>query len=336
LYQNGIIGPPDKAVNFGQGIDRLYLADYFADWPRGKSMSAAFESVRKTQTLSWGTVQDFVLILVGSLIQALSLRLFLVPAHLASGGISGIAQIVNHYTNWPIGVMIFVGNLPLFLVGWRFLGGPRFLARTIFAVVTVSLFTDLLAPFMPKDGITQDLFLNALYGGVSSGIGFGLVYRGRGTSGGTDIIVRILSHWRAIPISQSYLLTDSLIMFLAGLAFSWENALYAIIMLYVSGLTAQAVTEGESVLRTAMIITTDPEKVTLQILHDMERGVTQIYGRGAYTGEERTVLYVVISRSEVSQIKALVHDVDPKAFMVIGHAHEALGEGFRPLDAMRG
>lgn len=299
-------------------------------------MSATPDYIRKTHTLSWGTVRDLVLILAGSLIQALSLRLFLIPADLASGGVSGIAQIVNHYTNWPIGVMIFIGNLPLFLVGWRFLGGPRFLARTVLSVVSVSIFTDLIAPFMPASGITHDLFLNALYGGVSSGIGFGLVYRGRGTSGGTDILVRILSHWRAMPISQSYLLTDSLIMFLAGLAFSWENALYAIVMLYVSGLAAQAITEGESVLRTAMIITAEPEKVTMQILDDMERGVTQLFGRGAYSGEDRTVLYVVVSRSEIAQIKALVHDADPKAFMVIGHAHEALGEGFRPLDAIRG
>lgn len=280
---------------------------------------------------SWGAVRDFGFIVTGALIQSLSLRLFLVPANLASGGVSGLSQITHHYTGWPIGLMIFIGNLPLFLIGWRFLGGTRFLARTVLAVTAVSFFTDFLVPFLPADGVTHDLFLNALYGGVSSGIGFGLVYRGQGTSGGTDILVRILTHWRNIPISQSYLMTDALIMFMAGLAFSWENALYAIVMLYISGLAAQGITEGENVLRTALIITSDPETVAGRILNEMERGVTVLDARGAYTGESRTVLYCVVSRSEIAQIKNLVRDADAEAFMVIGHAHEALGEGFRSL-----
>jgi uncharacterized membrane-anchored protein YitT (DUF2179 family) len=288
-------------------------------------------TIAASRLISWSTVRDYTLITLGALLQALALRVFLVPANLASGGVSGLAQIVHYYTGWPLGVMIFLGNLPLFLLGWRFLGGWRFMSRTVYAVFTVSLFTDLPLAFIPEDGLTQDLVLNALYGGVVSGIGFGIVYRGQGTSGGTDILVRILSRWRNVPLSQSYLLTDSAIMFIAGLVFSWENALYAIVMLYVSGLAAQAVTEGESVLRTALIITAQPDRVCERILVEMERGVTRMNATGAYTGEDRTILYVVVSRAEIVQIKKLVHDADPKAFMVIGHAHEALGEGFRPL-----
>ena len=288
-------------------------------------------SIPRSIHFSWAALRDYVLITLGSLLQALALRMFLVPANLASGGVSGLAQMINYFTGWPLGVMIFIGNLPLFWLGWRYLGGARFMLRTVFAVFTISLFTDLPAPFLPQSGLTGDLVLNALYGGVISGVGFGLVYRGQGTSGGTDVLVRILSRWRNLPLSQSYLLTDSAIMFLAGLVFSWENALYAIVMLYVSGLAAQATTEGESVLRTALIITAEPEKVSERILNDMERGVTMMNAQGAYTGENRMVLYVVVSRAEIAQIKAVVREADPKAFMVIGHAHEALGEGFRPL-----
>jgi uncharacterized membrane-anchored protein YitT (DUF2179 family) len=281
----------------------------------------------------WHSMRDVALIAAGTFLQALALRLFLVPANLASGGISGLAQIINHYTGWPIGVMIFLGNLPLFLLGWRFLGGRRFAIRTGLAIVLLSFFTDTVVIFLPPEGITQDLVLNALFGGLISGAGFGLVYRGSGTSGGSDILARILNHYRGVPISQSYLLTDALIMFLAGLAFSWENALYSLVMLYVSGLVAEGVTEGSNVVRTVLIITAQPEAVSQHILQDMERGLTLLPGRGAYTGEERTVLYCVVSRSEVVQIKALVREVDPGAFMVIGQAHEALGEGFRPLAA---
>jgi uncharacterized membrane-anchored protein YitT (DUF2179 family) len=280
---------------------------------------------------TWETGRDMLLITAGALLQALAIRLFLVPAHLVNGGVGGLAQIINYYTGWPLGLMILIGNLPLFVVGWRYLGGPSFALRTIYAVVVISFFTDFLVFFLPAQGLTDDLVLNALYGGVISGIGYGLVYRGRGTSGGTDILARILNRWRGISLSQCYLITDALIMFLAGLAFSWENALYALVMLYISGIVAEATTEGSNVLRTALIVTSNPQVVTEYILHEMERGVTLISARGGYTGAERTVLYCVVSRSEVAQIKAVVRKADPGAFMVIGQAHEALGEGFQPF-----
>ena len=281
---------------------------------------------------SWNAGRDYGLIFCGTLLQALALRTFLVPANLASGGVSGLAQIVNHYTGWPLGLMIFLGNLPLFLLGWRYLGGRRFVFRTGFAIMTVSFFTDFLVPYLPQSGVTQDPVLNTLYGAIISGIGYGLVYRGQGTSGGSDILARILNHWRGISITQSYLITDSVVVFLAGLAFSWENALYALVMLYVSGLAAEAINEGSNILRTVLVITSEPKKVAGQIMEEMERGVTFIPARGAYTGAERTILYCVVSRAEVAQIKALVRASDPDAFMVIGHAHEALGEGFRSLE----
>ena len=282
-------------------------------------------------TFTWRDGRDFGLILLGTLLQALALRLFLVPANLVGGGIGGLSQLINYYTGWPIGLMIFIGNVPLLLLGWRYLGGPRFALRTALAVVSVSFFTDLLVLFLPAEGLTPDLFLNALFGGLMSGAGFGLVYRGQGTSGGSDILARILNHWKGISLSQSYLITDAAIMFGAGLVFSWENALYALVNLYVSGLVAEAVTEGVNVVRTAMIITNAPQEVSRKVLDEMERGVTIIPAVGAYTGEQRTVLYCVVNRSETPRLKAVVRSVDPTAFMVIGVAHEVLGEGFRPF-----
>lgn len=284
----------------------------------------------------WQTARDFLLITAGTLAQALGLRLFFVPADLASGGVSGIAQLINHYTQWPIGLMVFLGNLPLFLLGWRFLGGPRFIIRTVFAVVTYSFFADALLwlPFFPQNGLTDDLVLNSLYGAVISGVGYGLVYRGQGTSGGSDILARILNHWRSISMSQSYLLVDSAVILAAGFIFGWKQALYAIIALYVSGLVAETTLEGSGTVRTAIIITDQPERISRRILDEMQRGVTLLAGKGGYTGAERLVLYVVLTRSEVSILKAIVHEIDPRAFIVIGQAHEALGEGFRPLKAM--
>jgi uncharacterized membrane-anchored protein YitT (DUF2179 family) len=282
--------------------------------------------------ITWAAMEDYLLICLGAFLQALAMRLFLVPAQLVVGGVSGIAQIVNHFTHWPIGVMTLVGNIPLFIIGWRYLGGHRFALRTAFSVICFSIFTDVLVFFLPEKGITSDLLLNTLYGAVISGIGYGMVYRGKGTSGGSDILARIVNHWRGVSLSQSYLMVDALVIFAAGFTFGWEKALYALVMLYVSGLAAEAATEGSSIARTVMVITSDPEKIAEMILLEMERGVTEIPARGAYTGEHRTLLYCVVSRSEVPQVKSLIYEIDKDAFIVIGHAHEALGEGFRELE----
>ena len=279
----------------------------------------------------WPAIRDYILILLGTLLQAVALRLFMVPAQLASGGISGISQLIHYFTGWPIGLMVLIGNIPLFLLGWRLLGGRRFALRTLVAVLAYSFLTEavLWLPFFPKDGITNDLVLNSLYGAVVSGIGYGLVYRAQGTSGGSDILARILNRWRGIPMTQSYLMTDTLVILAAGFVFGWPKALYALIVLYVSGLVVDSTLEGAGTVRMALIITDKCREIADRVLDEMERGMTILDGTGAYTGERRPVLYCVVTRSEVQQLKTLVHEVDPKAFMVIGMAHEAVGEGFQ-------
>lgn len=281
----------------------------------------------------WPRILEYAELVVGGVIQAIGLRLFLVPAHLASGGISGIAQLVNYYTRWPIGVIIIVGNLPLFIVGWRYLGGPRFVLRTALAVLIYSLVTDLLPRlgFFPANGITDDIFLNSLYGAVICGVGYGLVYRARATSGGSDILARILNHYRSIPMTQSYLLVDSAVILAAGFVFGWKAALYAIITLYVSGLVSETVLEGPGTVRTALIVTSEVKRISERVVDEMERGVTILQGTGGYTGNDRPVIYCVITRSEVAELKTIVRECDPQAFIVIGQAHEVLGEGFKPL-----
>jgi len=275
----------------------------------------------------------FPLITLGTLTQTVGLMIFLVPANLASGGVSGIAQLVNYYTDWPIGMMVFIGNIPLFALGWRFLGGRGFVLRTAFAIATYSFFADFLTwlPFFPKNGLTDDPVLNALYGAVVSGIGYALVYRGRGTSGGSDILARILNHYRGIPMTQSYLLTDTVVVLGAGFVFGWAAALYAVITLYVSGLVVDTVMDGGGTVRTALIVTSEAQTVSEQIMRELERGVTVISGTGAYTGSARPILYCVVTRSEVQMLKSIVQEADPRAFMVVGAAHEALGEGFAPF-----
>jgi uncharacterized membrane-anchored protein YitT (DUF2179 family) len=274
---------------------------------------------------------DYFFIAAGAFVQALAMRLFLIPGLMVSGGISGAAQIIHYFTNWPIGIMVLLGNLPLLLLGWRYLGGRRFALRTASAVILFSVFTDGLAYFLPLEGATTDKVLVALYGGVLLGIGLGLVYRGHGTSGGSDILGRILNHYRGIAISQAYLIVDGLVVLASGFAFGWDKALYALFVIYISGMAAEVVSEGNNLYRMAFIITSEHKVVSRQILTLLERGVTMLPGTGVYTNQSRPVLYCVLTRAEVNLLKAIVQEADPDAFMVIGQANEALGEGFRPL-----
>ncbi len=275
-------------------------------------------------------LRDYGLLILGAIVQAASMDLFLIPGQVASGGVSGLAIVINSVTHWPIGMMVLVMNVPLFALGLRYLGGRRFFVRTVFTVVVYSVLVDA-GQLVIRAGPTHDPILNALYGGVVGGLGMGLTFLGQGTAGGTDIVARVLARMRGIPLSQSYLVTDAVVILLAGAAFGWEQALYALIALYISGVAAELMTDGVAIARTAIVVSAKPQEIADAVLRDLERGVTGLHGQGMYTQQERTVLYVVVSRSEVTQLKAIIHEIDPDAFVVIGLASEALGQGFRPL-----
>lgn len=282
---------------------------------------------------AWTRSRDGAFLTVGALIQSVSVAVFLSPANLAPGGVSGLALILSRELPITIGVGVWILllNLPLMALGIRYLGGLRFLARTIYVVALYSAGTAALE-WVGVGALTQDVFLNTLFGAIVGGIGAGLVFRAQGTTGGTDILVLLLVRWRGIPMSQSYVLTDAVVLGLAALSFGWEKALYAVIALYVAGLAAEAVSEGAHISRMALIITQHPEAVADAVMHRMGRGVTYWHGIGAYTGATRPILFVVISRAEAALLKSIVARTDPHAFLVIGQAQEVYGEGFRQFE----
>jgi uncharacterized membrane-anchored protein YitT (DUF2179 family) len=275
--------------------------------------------------------RDYALILFGSILLAVSMHLFFIPHQLVAGGLSGAAQIINSFTGWPIGTLTFLLNIPLFILGWFYLGGYRFLARTVVAAFLFSVVLDGLEYVWPGVTLTNDLTLNTLYGGVTAGVAVGLLFRARATSGGTDVLARILERRFAMPLSQAYLYTDGVVVFLAGLAFGWERALYAVIALYVGGAVVELTLNGSNVMRVATIITSRPAAVAERLMADLERGVTEWTGRGMYTGAERHVLLCAVSRADTVLLKAIIHEADPAAFVIIGQAQEVFGEGFRSL-----
>jgi len=282
--------------------------------------------------IDWrSNLQSFFFLTVGSLIAAVNVNLFLAPSQLAPGGVSGAAIILNKFTNWPIGVMMLVMNLPLLFVGFKYLGRFNFLFRTLYVVVLFSLGVDLLKPWLPA-GVSDDLMLNALYGGVVGGIGTGLIYRGQGTSGGTGIIGRVLQLKTGFPISQLYLLTDGFIVVIAGWVFGWDKALFALVTLYVWGIVADQILEGPSVVRTAMIVTDRPKEVAEAVFERLRLGITAWPAKGMFTEIEHTVLFFAVSRPNVNALKSVVLEVDRQAFIVIGHGHQTVGGINKPFN----
>jgi uncharacterized membrane-anchored protein YitT (DUF2179 family) len=227
-------------------------------------------------------------------------------------------------THWPIGLTMLALNLPLAALGFKYLGRFQFLTKTLYVVLIYNLGADFLQPYLPH-GLANDLILNAICGGVMGGIATGLVYRGGGTSAGSGIISRVLQIRTGIPLSQMYLVTDGAIIFMEGLTFGWDKALYSLIMLFIWGLATDYVLEGPSVVRTVFIVTDNGPDVAHCLLSRLQVGVTAWTGEGMFTETERKVLFCTVNRPDVNAVRSIVNEIDPHAFIVIGQGHQASG-----------
>jgi len=275
------------------------------------------------------------IIVLGAVVAAFGYSLFQVPFNLAAGGISGIGIIINHFTGWPVGTLYLVINIPLLALGYFYLGRWQFLIYTMLAVLIFSVAADLFIAFLPvvlaRPSITADMLLSAIYGGLVSGIGVGIIYRAGGTVGGTGIVGRIIQQKTGIPLSQVYLYTDGIIILAAGFVFGWEIALHALLTLFLNGLASDFVLEGPSTVRTVMIVTDRPDELTQALMTGLNRGVSRWQVTGGYTSQTHSIILCIIYRPQVIEMKKIVASVDPAAFVVIGNAHQALGSGFLPL-----
>ena len=274
--------------------------------------------------------RDYFLIFCGISLTALGLVWLLVPNRIAAGGVSGLATIAYGLWHWPVGPVMLAINLPLFLVCLRVLGA-RFGARTLFGTIMLSLMVEFWQMFITKP-LTTNLLLAALYGGVITGAGMGLAFRARGTTGGTDLGAQLVHRFAGISVGQALLIIDALVIALAGLAFrSPEAALVAIIAVFVAGKAIDTVMLGVDYAKAAIIISSAAEEIGAALLGELGRGVTGLEGRGLYSGSRKEVLLCVISRSEETKLKEIVHRLDQRAFVILTSAHEVLGEGFKEV-----
>ena len=280
------------------------------------------------------TLGDIVTIIVGSIIFALGLDCFEIPNGIAAGGISGLAtifaQIARGYgINLPIGMQVLAMNMLLMILVVRE-GGLRYAARTSLGIVVSSLATDLLVPFVPVLG-NGDLILCALWGGVACGFGLGLVFRAGGNTGGTDIIAQVVSRRTSIPMGVASLIADMAVVVLSVPVFGIEKALYATIAMYLGTRVLDMVLDGFNTQRAAYIISDQHERIKKHIFSDLDRGCTELLARGGYTGKERPVIFVVLTRPEMALLRRVVASVDPQATIVVSKIHEAFGNGFEQI-----
>lgn len=276
-------------------------------------------------------LRDLALIVAGSAIFAVGVDCFEVPNGLAAGGIMGLATVfyalaeaVGVYL--PVGMQTIVMNVFLLLLVIKS-GNRGYIVRTVIGIIACGVFTDAFVPFLPVLG-NGDLLLCALWGGVITGIGLGLVFRTGGNTGGTDIISQLLAKKLSIPVGTAMIVVDGLVIALSAPVFSVENALYAAIAMYICGKVIDAVIDGPRSERAAYIISERHAEIANAIMYDLNRGCTELQARGVWSGNDRPVLFCVLGRNQVPLLKQVVAEEDPEAIVFISEVHEAFGEGF--------
>lgn len=278
---------------------------------------------------SW--FRDYVLIFVGTALMSIALNSAFDINGLVDGGFSGIAIILKSLTGniveggIPLWLTNIVLNIPMFILGVKIMGG-KFLAKTIWGTVCLSFWL-LVMPIFPL--VKGDLVLTVIFGGVLQGTGVGLVFLGKGTTGGTDMVATLIQHYvKHMSIARIMQIVDAGIVVAGAFVFGPIKALYAIVAIFVVAKVTDGLMEGLNYAKAVYIITDKHEEIAGQLLHGLDRGVTGIHARGMYGKTERMMLFCVVGKKQIVQLKEAVAQADPKAFVIVTDAREVLGEGF--------
>lgn len=273
--------------------------------------------------------KEFILLNVGLLLVAVGIYYFLVPNNLAAGGISGLAMVITQYLpKAPIGLLMLGMNGLLFIMAMLFIG-KEFALKTVYSSFALSgmiWFLEWLYPM--KNPILDDLFIQLLFGIVISAFGMAIVFNLNGSTGGTDIIAKILNKYFKMPLGRAVLASDFFITVFAGITFGPKIGMYAILGVVLNGFAIDMVIDGFNSVKQLAIITEKGDAVKQFILYSLDRSATVYAAKGAYSGEEKEVITVIVNQKEFIRLKNFVKALDPNAFITVSHVHEALGEGF--------
>ncbi len=288
--------------------------------------------IQKDKVFSKKWLINYSLILVGSFILASGFVLFITPYKIVPGGVYGIAIILHYIMGTPVGLTALSMDIPLTLLGIRLLG-PRFGYKTVVGFLLTAFFVDGITYLYGNEPLVADEpLLSSIFGGVFLGLGLGLIFKAKATSGGTDIIAMIISKYTKLPIGQLLIYVDSVIVLFGLIIFQdWKIPLYSLIVIFITGKVIDTILQGVSYDKTLFIISEKHDLIRDKIINDLNRGGTFIKGNGMYNGAEKTVIFTVVNRREVAMLQEFIHDVDPMAFVTVINANEILGEGFKSL-----
>lgn len=271
------------------------------------------------------TFLEYVYVIAGAIVIALGFNLFLLPNQVASGGVSGISTILNGLFGWNAGLVQYAFNIPLFIAGVVILG-KNFGLKSLVGTLTLPLVVILTQNI---EAVTMNPLLGAIFGGIVVGAGIGLVFKGKASTGGTDLLAQIITKYTGLTLGTSVLLIDGIIAVSAAVVFDIEKGLYAIIGLYVTTKTIDIIQLGFSGSKMVYIISEKEDQIRETIYAEIDRGVTKVPAIGGYTQKERSMLMVVVYQTEFTRLKQVVQTIDPKAFVIVSDAYEVLGEGFK-------
>jgi len=264
-------------------------------------------------------------ILIGAFLVSIGLEIFLVPNQIIDGGIVGISIIMSHLTKWSLGIFLFLLNLPFLIVGYRQIG-KTFAVSTLFGVTIMSVGTTLLHPV---PGLTDDPLLAAVFGGIILGIGVGLVLRYGGSLDGTEIIAVLFSKKTPFSVGEIVMFFNFFILGSAGFVFGWDRAMYSLIAYYIAFKMIDLTIEGFQESKSVWIISDHYKEVGDAIVARLGRGVTYLKGEGGYTGDEKKVVFCIITRLEEAKLKLIVEELDSSAFLAVGNIHDVRGGQFK-------
>jgi uncharacterized membrane-anchored protein YitT (DUF2179 family) len=270
-------------------------------------------------------IKKYFFLTVGAALASVGLEIFMVPNNIIDGGIVGISIISSNLTKLPLGAFIFVLNLPFLFIGYKQIG-KTFVISTLFSVTILSIGVTVLHPI---PGLTHDVLLAAVFGGIILGIGVGLIIRYGGSLDGTEIVAIILDKRTGFSIGEIVMFFNIFILSSAGLFFGWDKAMYSLLAYFIAFKVIDITVEGLDESKAVMIVSEKPEQIAEMLMARLGRGVTFLDGKGGYTGETKSVLYSVITRLEIAKLKSIVDEIDENAFITISDVHEVMGGRFK-------
>lgn len=290
----------------------------------------AFLQKDKLFTRKWFI--SYGLIFAGTLLVSLGYVYFITPYKIVPGGIYGISIVLHHLFGLPVGLTALAFNIPLTILGTRILG-PRFGTKTVVGFVLTSVFVDVISYFSEfKPLVDSDPLLSSIFGGAIIGVGVGLIFKSKATSGGSDVAAMIIARYTRLPLGQLMMGVDSLIVLIGFVSFGdWHIPLYSWITIFVMGKVIDAVLQGVSYEKTIFIVSDQHQAIRDKIIKDLNRGGTYLSGEGMFNGNEKKVIFTVVNRRELAMLEEFINHVDPKAFLTVMDANEILGQGFKSL-----